>query len=105
MLTILNIKSRGLCAPGYVFRVTWWHLVVLYDALKRSIAAIIKTSIHRGSKVDMGGGVYFCSEAGRAESPTPLSSGAVVLVFLVPRGTDGTGSASADSPCYSLRVL
>ena len=45
------------------------------------MAAIIETSIHRGSKVDMGGGVYFCSEAGRAASPTPLSSGAVVLVL------------------------
>ena len=81
MSEILNIQSRGLCAPGYVFRITWWHLVVLYVALQRSMAAIIETSIHRGSKVVMAAGVYFCSEADRAASPTALSSGAVVLVL------------------------
>ena len=79
MSKILNIKSRGLCAPGYVFGVTWWHLILFCVALQRSMAAMIEASIHRGSKVDMAAGVYIISVAGCASSPTLLSSGAAVL--------------------------
>ena len=80
MSKILNIKSWGLCAPGYVFRVTWWHLVALCVALQRSMAVMIEASIHRDPKVDMAAGVYINSVAGCASSPTLLSSGAAVLV-------------------------
>ena len=83
MSKILNIKSRGLCAPGYVFRVTWWHLVVLCVALQRSMAAIIEASIHRGSKLDMAASVDMDSVTGCASSSTLLSSGAAVLVSLM----------------------
>ena len=81
MSKILNIKPWGLCAPEYVFRVTWWQLVVLWI-----MAPIIDPSIGRdSSSIDVRSGimdasVYVCSEAGRAASPMPLSSGAVVLV-------------------------
>ena len=81
MLTILNIKSWGRCAPGYVFRVTWRQLVVLWIR-----ASIIDPSISRdSSSIDVRSGVmaasvYVRSEVVRATSPTPLSSGAVVLV-------------------------
>ena len=83
MSKILNVKSQGLCAPGYVFRVTWWHLVVSCIALQRSMAAIIKMSIYRGPKVDMAASVDIDSVAGCASSPTLLSSGAAVLVSLM----------------------
>ena len=76
MSKILNIKSRGPCAPGYVIRVTWWQLVVLRVALQRSIAAMVEASIYRGSKVDMAASVDINSVAGCASSPTLLSTGA-----------------------------
>ena len=53
MSKILNIKPQGLCALGYVFRVTWWRLVVWCVALQWSMVAIIEASIYRGSKLDM----------------------------------------------------
>ena len=80
MSKILNIKSRGLCAPGYVFRVTWWHLVALRVALQRSMVAMVEASIHCGSKVDMAASVDINSVAGCTSSPTLVSSGAAVLV-------------------------
>ena len=80
MSKILNIKSRGLYAPGYVFRVTWWHLVILCVALQRSMVAMIEALMYRCSQVIMAASVYFDSVAGCASSPTLLSSGAVVLV-------------------------
>ena len=83
MSKILNIKPQGLCALGYIFRVTWWHLVVWCVALQQSMVAIIEASIHRGSKLDMAASVYVDSVAGSVSSPTLLSSGAVVLVSLM----------------------
>ena len=81
MSKILNIKPQGLCALGYVFRVTWWRLVVLCVALQRSMAAIIEASIYRGSKLDMAACVDMDSVAGCASSSTLLSSGGAVLVL------------------------
>ena len=83
MSKILNVKPQGLCALGYVFRVTWWRLVVLCVALQQSMAAIIEASIYRGSKVDMAASVDINSVAGSASSSTLLSSGAAVLVSLM----------------------
>ena len=83
MSKILNIKSRGLCVPGYVFQVTWWHLVVSCLALRRLMAAIIKASMYRCSKVAMTASVYVDSVAGCVSSPTLLSSSAAVLVSLM----------------------
>ena len=77
------IKHQGLCALGYIFRVTWWHLVVWCVALERSMMAIIEASIHRGSKLDMAASVYVDSVAGSVSSPTLLSSGAAVFVLLM----------------------
>ena len=79
----LNVKPQGLCALGYVSRVTWWRLVVWCVALQRSMAAIIEASIYRGSKVDMAASVDINSVAGCASSSTLLSSGAAVLVSLM----------------------
>ena len=90
MSKILNVKSQGLCAPGYVFRVTWWHLVVSCVALQRSMAAIIEASISHGSKVAMVASVDINSVAGCASSPTLLSSGAAVLVSFM----EETGQAA-----------
>ena len=89
MSKILNIKSRGLCAPGYVFRVTWWHLVVSCVALRRSMAAIIEASMYRCSQVVMAASVYVDSVAGCVSSPTLLSSGAAVLVSLMEQTGQG----------------
>ena len=83
MSKILNVKPQGPCALGYVFRVTWWHLVVSCVALQRSMAAIIEASISLDSKVDMTACVDINSVAGCALSPTLLSSGAAVLVSLM----------------------
>ena len=80
MSKILNFKSQGLYAPGYVFRVTWWHLVVLCVTLQRSMAAMIEASMYRCSQVVMAASVYVDSVAGCASSPTLLSSCAAVLV-------------------------
>ena len=77
------IKSQGLCALGYIFRVTWWHLVVWCVAPQRSMMAIIETSIHRGLKLDMAASVDMDSVAGCTSCSTLLSSGAVVLVSLM----------------------
>ena len=83
MSKIPNIKPLGLCALGYVFRVTWWRLVVLCVALQRSMAAIIEASIYRGSKLDMAASVDMDSVAGCASCSTLLSSGAAVLALLM----------------------
>ena len=80
---MFHIKPQGLCALGYIFRVTWWHLVVCCVALERSMMVIIETSIHRGSKLDMAASVYVDSVAGSVSSPTLLSSGAVIFVLLM----------------------
>ena len=77
------IESQGLCALGYIFRVTWWHLVVWCVALQQSMMAIIETSIHLGSKLDMAASVDMDSVAGYASCSTLLSSGAVALVTLM----------------------
>ena len=83
MSKILNVKPQGLCALGYVFRVTWLRPVVLCVDLQRSMAAIIEASIYRGSKVDMAASVDINSVAGCASSSTLLSSDAAVLVPLM----------------------
>ena len=83
MSKILNIKPQGLYALGFVFRVTWWRLVVLCVALQRSMVVIIKASIYRGSKVDMAASVDINLVAGCSSSSTLLSSGAAVLVSLM----------------------
>ena len=79
----LNVKPQGLCALGYVFRVTWWRLVVLCVALQQSMAAIIEASIYRGSKLDMAASVDMDLVTGCASSSTLLSSGAAVFVSLM----------------------
>ena len=83
MSKILNIKPQGLCALGYVFRVTWWHRVVWCVAIQRSVVAIIEASIHRGSKLDMAASVDMDSVTGCASCSTLLSSGAAVFVSLM----------------------
>ena len=80
MSKILNIKFQGLCAPGYVFRVTWWQLIVLLVALQRSMTTMVEASMYRVSTVDMAASVDINLVAYSASSPTLLSSGAVVLV-------------------------
>ena len=80
---MFHLKPQGLCALGYILRVTWWHLVVWCVALERSMMVLIEASIHRGSKLDMAASVYVDSVAGSVSSPTLLSSGAVVFVLLM----------------------
>ena len=80
---ILNIKSWSLCAPEYLFRVTWCQLVVLCVALQRSMAAMIEASISGSSQVVIAAIVYLYSAACCAASPTPLSSGAVIFVSCI----------------------
>ena len=54
------------------------HVVAAGCPVRRSLA--INGGDNRSSLVVMAASVYFCLEAGRAASPTALSSGAVVLV-------------------------
>ena len=103
MSKILNIKSRGLCAPGYVFRVTCWHLVVLRVA-QPTIDSGDGRSIDISCLESRHGGQCWHQLGSRLR----LISNAAVLWCCCPRavyGTDGTGSVSADSACWSLRVL